>query len=703
MKKILSQPNVIDQLFHQGVSLHQQGKLENAKSIYQQVLNLQPKHFDALHLLGVIAAQTGNPEFAANLIGKAIELNPNAASAHSNRGNALKELKRLDEALICYDKAIALQPDFPEALNNKGIVLKELNCIDEALVCYGKAIAIRPRYAEAHYNQGNIFKKIKRLNEALASYDMAISIKPNYVEAVNDRGSVLKELQQLGEALKSYDMAIAMQPDYVDAHYNRGNLLIELKRLEEALESYNKALALQPDYDFLLGLQLNTRASLCDWRELPEQLASLELALEAERKVIIPFSALGLTDNPKLQYLASKIYGSAKFPASAMLGEIKKRTPDGIIRIGYYSADFHNHATTYLMAELFDIHDPRKFEVCGFSFGHRPKDEMGERVSLAFNKFFDVSSLSDREVTLLSRQLGIDIAVDLKGYTKDNRVGIFAARCAPIQVSYLGYPGTLGVGYIDYVIADKTVLPESSQDHFTEKAVYLPHSYQVNDSKRKISDRVFTKTELGLPQKGFIFCCFNNNYKILPETFDGWMRILKAVEGSVLWLLEDNITAATNLREAARARGVDINRLVFVERIKLDEHLARHRLADLFIDTFPCNAHTTASDALWVGLPVLTCMGRSFASRVAGSLLNALELPELITYTQEEYETRAIALATNPYMLEEVRTKLERNRLNTPLFNTRLFAKHIEAAYKAMYAREQAGLPPEHIEIQSII
>lgn len=355
------------------------------------------------------------------------------------------------------------------------------------------------------------------------------------------------------------------------------------------------------------------------------------------------------------------------------------------------------------MAELFEIHDPRKFELYGFSFGHRPKDEMGKRVSLAFNEFFDVSSLSDREVTLLSRQLGIDIAVDLKGYTKDNRVGIFAARCAPVQVSYLGYPGTLGAGYIDYVIADKTVLPESSQDNFTEKAVYLPHSYQVNDSKRKISDRVFTKTELGLPQKGFIFCCFNNNYKILPETFDGWMRILKAVEGSVLWLLEENITAATNLREAARTRGVEINRLVFGERIKLDEHLARHRLADLFIDTLPYNAHTTASDALWVGLPVLTCMGRSFASRVAGSLLNALELPELVTYTQEEYETRAIALATNPYMLGEVSSKLERNRLNTPLFNTKLFAKHIEAAYEAMYARDQAGLPPDHIVIKSII
>jgi predicted O-linked N-acetylglucosamine transferase (SPINDLY family) len=353
------------------------------------------------------------------------------------------------------------------------------------------------------------------------------------------------------------------------------------------------------------------------------------------------------------------------------------------------------------MVELFEAHDNSKFELYGFSFGLSPNDEMKARVSAAFDQFYDVSSLTDIDVVLLSRKLKIDISVDLKGYTKDNRAGIFAMGCAPIQVNYLGYPGTMGADYIDYIIADKIVIPESSQDDFTEKVVYLPDSYQVNDSKRNISDRLFTKSELGLPQNGFIFCCFNNNYKILPATFDGWMRILKAVEGSVLWLFQGNATAASNLRKEAEARGVAGSRLVFAKIMKLDEHLARHRLADLFIDTFPYNAHTTTSDALWAGLPVLTCMGQSFASRVAGSLLTAIDLPELITRSQEEYEARAIELATNPTQLQELKAKLERNRLTTPLFDGKLFAKHIEAAYEAMYARSQAGLLPEHIEIQA--
>ena len=308
--------------------------------------------------------------------------------------------------------------------------------------------------------------------------------------------------------------------------------------------------------------------------------------------------------------------------------------------------------------------------------------------------------MNDREVAQLSNQLGIDIAVDLKGHTSDSRTGIFSEGCAPIQLSYLGYPGTMGIDYIDYIIADKIVIPESSQEDFTEKVIYLPHSYQVNDSKRKISDRVFTKAELNLPQNGFIFCCFNRNYKIVPATFDSWMRILTAVEDSVLWLFEDNSTAVSNLRKEAESRGISGGRLVFGKGMNLEDHLARHRMADLFIDTAPYNAHTTASDALWAGLPVLTCMGKSFASRVAGSLLTAIELPELITHSQEDYEAKAIELATNPAMLQELKSKLEKNRLTTPLFNSKLFAKHIESAYEAIYARSQAGLLPENIVIQ---
>jgi predicted O-linked N-acetylglucosamine transferase (SPINDLY family) len=381
------------------------------------------------------------------------------------------------------------------------------------------------------------------------------------------------------------------------------------------------------------------------------------------------------------------------------LGPILKRARQKKIRIGYFSADFHNHATAYLMAELFERHDKGKFELIAFSFGPQTNDVMQLRVSQAFDQFIDVASMSNLEVAQFSRELEIDIAIDLKGLTQDSRLGIFSFKAAPIQVSYLGYPGTLGVDYIDYLIADKTLIPKTSIHHFSEKIVYLPNSYQVNDRHRLIASTHFTKQELGLPKDAFIFCCFNNNYKITPDVFDSWVRILKAVDSSVLWLLQDNSTASMNLQKEAANRGLDPTRLVFAERMALPEHLARHKAADLFLDTLPYNAHTTASDALWAGLPVLTCIGESFASRVAASLLNAIGLPELITETRVDYEALAIELATNPSKLKEIKEKLAQNRLTTPLFDTVLFTKHIEAAYTLMYERYQADLTPESIEV----
>ena len=442
---------------------------------------------------------------------------------------------------------------------------------------------------------------------------------------------------------------------------------------------------------------------MCDWSDLDHQLEELEKSITNDLKVTTPFPLLGLKDKPELQLKASKIYVNEKYPASGLLGDFKSRPADGKIRIGYYSADFHNHATSFLMAELFEAHDTQKFELFGFSFGPDNKDEMRSRISSGFNHFFDVVKKSDREIAQMSRDLGIDIAVDLKGYTQFGRSGIFAEQCAPVQVNYLGYPGTSAAPYFDYIVADRTLIPQESQAYYSEKIIYLPHSYQVNDSKRKISDRVFTRQELGLPENGFVFCCFNNNYKILPETFDVWMRLLKSANASVLWLLQDNPTAANNLRKEAEVRGVDPSRLVFAPRAKLEDHLARHRVADLFIDTLPYNAHTTASDALWAGLPVLTLMGQSFAARVAASLLNALDLPELITKTQEEYEARAMELTKDPLQLVEIKQKLVQNRLTSPLFNGQLFARHLEVAYEEIHRRNLNREKPDHIDVAALI
>ena len=446
-------------------------------------------------------------------------------------------------------------------------------------------------------------------------------------------------------------------------------------------------------------MRLHARMRICDWGDLDDQLAQLAARIGRNEKAVFPFPVLALSDSLPLQRKTAEIWVQDECPASDALPVIPKRPKSGKLRIGYFSADFGNHPVSFLTAELFETHDRDKFELTAFSFGANENHDMRKRVEAAFDQFIDVRNRSDKDVAMLARSLEIDIAVDLGGFTKDSRTNIFAMRAAPLQASYLGYLGTMGAEYIDYLIADSTIIPEEYQKHYSEKIVYLP-SYQANDSKRRIADKVFSREELGLPQTGFVFCCFNNNYKITPGTFGSWMRILQKVEGSVLFLYAENEPAAINLKKEAALRGVAPDRLVFGKRLPAPEYLARYRSADLFLDTLPYNAGTTASDALWAGLPVLTCAGEAFASRVAASLLNAIHLPELITSTQEEYEALAIALAANPERLRQIRQKLVNNRLTTPLFDTARFTRHLEAAYNAMYERYQADLPPAHIHIK---
>jgi predicted O-linked N-acetylglucosamine transferase (SPINDLY family) len=439
--------------------------------------------------------------------------------------------------------------------------------------------------------------------------------------------------------------------------------------------------------------------TICSWSGLSESLEDIFKKVMASEKVVAPFSLLALNDDALLNKKCSEIYIQSRYPFNPVSEPILKRPQSQKIRVGYFSADFHNHATGYLMAELFELHDESQFELVGFSFGPMANDEMRQRLLKSFDQFIEVGGKSNVEIAELSRDLNIDIAVDLKGFTQDARTGIFSYRPAPIQVNYLGFPGTMGADYIDYIIADKTLIPLDAQSSYTEKVAYLPNSYQANDRKRLISDRQFTRAELGLPENACIFACFNNNYKITPLVFDSWVKILSLVEGSVLWLLADNPTAKNNLIKEATARGLDSCRLIFAERMPLPEHLARHRQADLFLDTLPYNAHTTCSDALWAGLPVLTLMGSTFPGRVGASLLKAIDLPELITNTQEEYEAMAIELAINPQKLRDIKLKLARNRLTTPLFDTPLFTKNLETIYTKMMERYQADLQPDHITI----
>jgi len=682
--------------------LHNAGELEQARVAYEDILIINPKQFDALQLSGMVAAQTKQWDKALSLFTDALKINTTSATVYNNCGIVLNELKRLEDALESYDRAIQFECDYAEAYYNRGIVLNELKRLEDARTSYDKAIALKPDYAEAFNNRGIVLNKLKRLEDALESYDKAIALKPNYAEAFNNRGIVLNELKCLEDALASYDKAIALKPDYAEAFNNRGNVLHELKRLDDALASYDKANALKPDLEFLLGTKLHLQMSLCDWSDLENQLKGLEASVSGELKVSPPFQIIGMVDKPELQLKVSSIYANERYPALHVSTDFVKRTPDGKIRIGYYSADFRNHVVSDLIVELFELHNSDLFEVFGFSFGPSSNDEMRQRISNALYRFIDISMKSDTEVAQISRSLGIDIAIDLGGFTKDSRPGIFSAHSAPIQVSYLGYPGTMGASYIDYIIADNTLIPSDSQQYYREKIIYLPYSFQVNDSKRKIADKVFTRQDLGLPDSGFVFCCFNNNYKILPQTFDSWMRLLKSVNGSVLWLYVEQPTAIKNLKKEAEARGVDPSRLVFATRMNGEYHLARQRVADLFLDTLPFNAGATASTALWSGLPVLTLIGNSFVARYAASLLNAIDLTELITSTSEEYESKAVELAKDPLKLAQIKRKLDQNRQTSPLFNGQLFARHIEAAYLEIHQRHLSGKKPDHVYVKAL-
>jgi protein O-GlcNAc transferase len=688
----------LQSMLQQAIQAFQGGNFDSANLILKRVLQVDSKNLPALHILGLIKASQSNYREAADYLARAARIAPNDALIQYNLAKALSDSGNDKDAITYHKKAVALTPNNPEAWLNYGISAFNLGRYEDALIWYGNALSLKPDYQEALLNKGATLKELKRYEEAIVFAEKALSINPNLAEAWSNKGMALHELKRFDEAIAHYDKALSLDAEFAVAWSNKGNVLNELKRFDEAIAHYDKALSLKHDIDWVPGDLLHAKMKICCWLGLAESLEDICKKIGTSMKVADPFPLLALTDNTLIHKRSAEIYVQSRYPFNPLLGPITKRSKSPKIRVGYFSADFKNHPVAFLIAELFEIHDRSQFEIYGFSLV-KAADEMSGRLQLAFDHSIEAQGMSDIEIAQLSRSLNIDIAVDLTGFTQDARTGIFSHRAAPIQLNYLGYPGTMGTDYMDYIIADKTLIPLDAQSNYTEKVVYLPNSYQVNDRRRLISERQFTREELGLPESEFVFCCFNNNFKIIPATFEGWMRILKAVEGSILWLLEDNSWVVKNLKKEAEKQGIAPDRLVFAERMPLPEHLARHRQANLFLDTLPYNAHTTTSDALWAGLPVLTLMGNSFASRVAASLLNAIGLPELITNTQEEYETLAVGLAQNPQKLADIKLKLVNSRLTTPLFDTQLFTKNLEAAYSKMYERYQADLGPDHIAI----
>ena len=678
----------------------QNGKINEAKEICEEILKSEPNNFNAYYLLGVIAFQTKNYIKSDDLISKAIEINPKNSEFYNFKGIALIHINKFEEAIESWTKAIEIDPNSLDAYNNRGNALIKLKKNELALKNFDQALKLKPNFSQALHNRSVVLKNLNRFEVALESVNKAIEINPKYVDAYNLKGVILRELNQIENSLNSYDKAIKLNPNFADAHLNRGNLLLnENKQLNLALESFTKALKINPNLNFLFGKYIHTKAWLSNWDLIDEEINSLKDKITSGMKTATPFPILSLIDLPDLQKKNAENFVKNEYSLSSNLEPIVKRPLNKKIRIGYYSADFNNHPTSFLMIQLLELHDRSNFEIFCFSLANRKDDEMRKRVSNSCDKFLDVSLKSDEEIARISRDLNIDIACDVMGFTKGNKFQIFAEKCAPIQVSYLAFPGTTGANFIDYVIADKTVISQELKKYYSEKIIFLPDTYQVNDSAKKISDKVFTREEMGLPNDSFVFCCFNKNYKILPRVFDIWMNLLKKVKGSVLWLLVENSKARENLKKEATKRNIDENRIIFAKIMPLNDHLARHRCADLFIDTFPYTAHTTCSDALWAGLPVVTRIGKSFASRVSASLLNAIDLPELITHSEEEFENLALDFANNKNKLNQVKVKLEKNKISNSLFNTKLYTKNIESSYKIIYDRYLKDLPVEDVEI----
>jgi len=686
---IRSQPNAL-YYYNLGLVLWREGKLHETLAAFDHSIELDSNQAQLHNGRGDILHVLRRFEEALISYEHAIRLSPGFAIAHNNRASALNSLGRFDEALVASRKALHLDSGSSVAYYNYAVTLSNLNRSTDAVAAYDSAIRLNPDFVDAHYNRGILLASLGRFEQAVSAYNQVIRISPNNAEAHNNRGNALQQLGRMDEAIAAYERAIRLKPQHTEAHNNRANVLRGLNRFAEAIDGYRRAFAIKPDHLYAFSNYVDTILRTCDWRNLPEIHEQVSERIRTGQSVD-PFLALYCKTSAAEQLTCAKRFIKTKFPVTpkpVWRGEIYSHEK---IRIAYLSADFHSHATSYLMIDLFEKHDRENFEVFGLSFGPDDDSNYRHRLARAFDHFYDVRGLDDATIAMQMAEMEVDIAIDLKGFTQDARPGIFAFRPAPIQVNYLGYPGTMGADFIDCIIADPVLIPESQRVFFSEHIVYLPDSYQSNDPNRYIAEITPTRSECGLPEEAFVLCCFNTNIKITPELFSVWMRLLKALPESVLWLLKDNEIAENNLRGEAQARGIDPERLVFAPRIGVDEHLARHCLADIFLDTLPCNAHTSASDALWAGLPVLTCAGNTFAGRVASSLLHAVGLSELVTYSLDEYERLALTLAMDASGLGELRNKLARNRCTAPLFDSSRYRRNIEQAYTQMWELWQHG------------
>jgi protein O-GlcNAc transferase len=718
-----------------GVLRVQQSRFLEAAELFRRAIQRDDKSADAHHYLAFALTGVDDFEEAKRHYEAALRLRADFFVAHNNFGHLLMRRGLFEEAILQFEKALALKPDYAEAHNNLGNVLHLLSLPEEAIAHYRKAITIKPDYAESYWNMANSLRTLGSFDEAITSYDQAIAIRPNYPEAYNSLANTFRILNKNEEAVVRYEKAIELKPGYVDAHINVAELLGWLGRQDDSLRHFDQALAINPNnaialvkrgamlmmghrykdaFDnfqsaslinsenrYALDGMARSSAAACDWARSEPLVAQLTSQV-IQGGFADPPSFLAFSNDPAALLTCAETFATEETPPGREQlwnGQIWRNSK---IRLGYLSAGFHQHPTAYLTAELIEIHDRSRFEVLGFSVGPDDGSEIRGRIVRAFDEFHDVRSKTDLDVAKQINEMEVDILIDRSGYTVNSRPGIVSYRPAPIQVNYIGFPGSLGANCYDYVIADRIVLPFDQQPFYTEKIVHLPDCYLVNDSRELGLPAAPNRLQAALPERGFVFCCFNNHLKITAPLFEIWMRLLRARDESVLWLLGDNPVAQENLRKEACARGLDPARLVFAPRVPLDQHLARHRLADLFLDTLPYNAHTTARDALLSGVPLITCLGETFAGRVAASVLEAAGLSELVTANLEEYQSLALRLASDPESLRALREKLAQNRRRCAFFDSDRYRRHIESCYATMWQLWQDGLNPRSFTVEAI-
>jgi protein O-GlcNAc transferase len=642
--------NNISNTLHRAQNLHAKGQLKSAINLYSKIILKDNTNSNVFYLLGTAYIQLGLFEKALSNLEKSINLNPNNSHSYNVKGIALNALKKFEEAIVSYKHAIKLRPDNFQAFNNMGISFKALQKFKEALLNYKEAIKLNPTYAEAFKNYGNVFSLMGNFEEALLNYKEAIKLNPTYVEALR------------GEAVT----------------------LEDLKRHEESNEVWEKIFKINPQSDYVIGNIIHNKMQLCDWKDVDKQIAMIKESLKKKLKVIGPFILLGLIDEPNYHKLASQIYCSDEFSKFIEKKKLIQYKNHKKIKIGYFSAEFHQHPVLQLMMDIYKNHNKSKFEIYGFS--HDPDSENANRdeAKKYFDKFIDVTKMNDIDIVKLGREMEIDIAINLTGHTENARGRIFSLRVAPVQINFLGFPGTMGLATMDYILSDETIIPKDKKNNYTEDILYLPF-YQPNPTNIKLSQKKFERKDFNLPINSFIFCCFNNNYKITPKIFQSWMKILIQVEGSILWLNKKNEKVTSNLRMEAKQLGVNPNRIIFAPRMPLmEDHLERYKFVDLFLDTFPYNAHTTASDAIRMGTPIVTLMGQSFASRVASSILKRIDLAELITHDLVAYEKLAISLAKNSEKLNDLKSRLRDSSRRQKLFNSKEYTKDLEKLYESL-------------------